>query len=146
VIAATGERDPAFPSWATADVHAFWNEHERHVGTSLYGRGMYETMRVWERDDWLTTEPAVVPDHPPARRAVTRSAADEVMLQRASRCAASGGVPLLGGESPECGPGRTLLEQGQDVLAVLMALREFIAYVRPPGSDHRKNQPPTLRE
>ena len=24
---------------------------------------MYETMRVWERDDWLTTEPAVVREY-----------------------------------------------------------------------------------
>ena len=45
------------------DVHAFWNEHERHIGTSLYGRRMYETMRVWESDDWLTTEPAVVREY-----------------------------------------------------------------------------------
>ncbi len=45
------------------DVHAFWNEHERHIGTSLYGRRMYETMRVWEDDDWLTDEPEVVRDY-----------------------------------------------------------------------------------
>ena len=45
------------------DVHAFWNEHERHIGTSLYGRRMYETMRVWENDDWLTDEPAVVREY-----------------------------------------------------------------------------------
>jgi dihydrofolate reductase len=41
------------------EVHAFWNEHERAVATSLYGRRMYETMRVWEDDDWLVGEPAV---------------------------------------------------------------------------------------
>ncbi len=51
--------------WSVPDeeVHAFWNEHERHIGTSLYGRRMYETMRVWENDDWLTTEPAVVREY-----------------------------------------------------------------------------------
>ncbi|GAA2723014.1 dihydrofolate reductase family protein [Cellulomonas aerilata] len=51
--------------WSEPDeeVHAFWNEHERQVGTSLYGRRMYETMRVWESDDWLTTEPAVVREY-----------------------------------------------------------------------------------
>ncbi|WP_206426015.1 dihydrofolate reductase family protein [Nakamurella antarctica] len=43
----------------TREVHAFWNEHERHIGTSLYGRRMYGTMRVWEDDDWLTDGPAV---------------------------------------------------------------------------------------
>lgn len=45
------------------DVHAFWNDHERHIGISLYGRRMYETMRVWERDDWLTGEPDVVREY-----------------------------------------------------------------------------------
>lgn len=51
--------------WSVPDeeVHAFWNEHERHIGTSLYGRRMYETMRVWERDDWLTNEPVVVREY-----------------------------------------------------------------------------------
>ena len=56
----TGSFDWSVPDH---DVHAFWNEHERHIGTSLYGRRMYETMRVWEDDDWLTTEPAVVREY-----------------------------------------------------------------------------------
>lgn len=51
--------------WSVPDeeVHAFWNEHERHIGTSLYGRRMYETMRVWEDDDWLADEPDVVREY-----------------------------------------------------------------------------------
>lgn len=51
--------------WSVPDeaVHAFWNDHERHIGTSLYGRRMYETMRVWEDDDWLTDEPPVVREY-----------------------------------------------------------------------------------
>ena len=51
--------------WSVPDeeVHAFWNEHERHIGTSLYGRRMYETMSIWESDDWLRTEPAVVREY-----------------------------------------------------------------------------------
>lgn len=51
--------------WSVPDeeVHAFWNEHERHIGTSLYGRRMYETMNVWESDDWLTDEPDVVREY-----------------------------------------------------------------------------------
>jgi len=34
--------------WSVPDeeVHAFWNEYERRIGTALYGRRMYETMRV----------------------------------------------------------------------------------------------------
>ncbi|HXT91688.1 MAG TPA: dihydrofolate reductase family protein [Trebonia sp.] len=36
--------------WAEPDeeVHAFVNEHERGIGTYLYGRRMYETMVGWE--------------------------------------------------------------------------------------------------
>ena len=51
--------------WSVPDdeVHAFWNEHERPIGTALYGRRMYETMRVWDSDDWLTDEPAVVREY-----------------------------------------------------------------------------------
>ncbi|MEW1958674.1 dihydrofolate reductase family protein [Kineococcus sp. NPDC059986] len=57
---ATGAFDWSVPD---EEVHAFWNDHERHVGTSLYGRRMYETMRVWEDDDWLEGEPAVVREY-----------------------------------------------------------------------------------
>ena len=51
--------------WSVPDdeVHAYWNEHERRIGTSLYGRRMYETMRVWEDDDWLADEPDVVREY-----------------------------------------------------------------------------------
>ena len=51
--------------WSVPDeeVHAFWNEHERGIGMSLYGRRMYETMRVWEGDDWLADQPAVVREY-----------------------------------------------------------------------------------
>ena len=56
----TGSFDWSVPDEA---VHAFWNEHERGIGTSLYGRRMYETMRVWEDDDWLAGEPAVVREY-----------------------------------------------------------------------------------
>jgi len=45
--------------WAHPDheVHAFANELERGIGTYLYGRRMYETMRVWE--DMDDDEPVV---------------------------------------------------------------------------------------
>jgi dihydrofolate reductase len=47
--------------WAAPDeeVHAFVNEVERPVGTYLYGRKMYETMRFWQDPD-----PAVVGQSP----------------------------------------------------------------------------------
>ncbi len=56
----SGAFDWSVPS---EQVHAFWNEHERQIGTSLYGRRMYEAMRVWQDDDWLTDEPAVVREY-----------------------------------------------------------------------------------
>ena len=42
--------------WAAPDeeVHAFVNDLERPVGTYLYGRRMYETMRYWETAHALT--------------------------------------------------------------------------------------------
>ena len=51
--------------WSAPDeaVHQFWNDHERGIGTSLYGRRMYETMRVWEDDDWLADEPPVIQEY-----------------------------------------------------------------------------------
>src|ERR1700733_3063265 len=41
--------------WAAPDeeVHAFVNDLERSVGTYLYGRRMYETMRHWETADMV---------------------------------------------------------------------------------------------
>lgn len=57
---ATGSFDWSVPD---EEVHSFWNEHERQIGTSLYGRRMYETMSVWENDDWLASEPAVVHEY-----------------------------------------------------------------------------------
>jgi len=32
------------------EVHAFWNDFLRPIGTYLYGRRLYETMAVWETD------------------------------------------------------------------------------------------------
>jgi dihydrofolate reductase len=47
--------------WSAPDeeVHAFINELVRPVGTHLYGRRMYEVMRVWE-------SPEALPDATPA--------------------------------------------------------------------------------
>jgi dihydrofolate reductase len=47
--------------WAAPDeeVHAFVNELERPVGTYLYGRRMYETMRYWETAHTLSGQSAV---------------------------------------------------------------------------------------
>ena len=47
--------------WAAPDeeVLAFVNERERPVGTYLYGRRMYETMRYWEPAHTLVGQPPV---------------------------------------------------------------------------------------
>jgi dihydrofolate reductase len=74
--------------WSEPDeeVHAFWNEHERRIGTSLYGRRMYETMRVREDDDRLSTAPAVVRDYAgiwrDADKVVYSSTLDDVSTAR----------------------------------------------------------------
>ena len=50
--------------WAAPDeeVFAFVNELERPVGTYLFGRRMYETMRSWETADTLGGQPPVALD------------------------------------------------------------------------------------
>lgn len=74
--------------WSVPDdeVHAFWNEHERGIGTSLYGRRMYEAMRVWEDDEWLTSEPDVVREYAEiwrdADKVVYSTTLDEVSTAR----------------------------------------------------------------
>jgi dihydrofolate reductase len=56
----TADADGRF-EWAAPDeeVHAFVNELERPVGTYLYGRRMYETMRYWETAHMVAGQPSV---------------------------------------------------------------------------------------
>ena len=44
--------------WAAPDeeVHTFFNELERPIGTHLYGRRMYEVMRYWQDPDDLDSQ------------------------------------------------------------------------------------------
>jgi dihydrofolate reductase len=51
--------------WAEPDpeVHRYVNEQEERVGTYLYGRRLYETMAIWQSDDWLAGEPEHVRDY-----------------------------------------------------------------------------------
>jgi dihydrofolate reductase len=60
----TADADGRF-EWAAPDeeVHAFVNELERPVGTYLYGRRMYETMRSWETAHTLAGQPPVALDY-----------------------------------------------------------------------------------
>ncbi len=58
----TGDFDWAVPD---EEVHAFINDVIRPAGTHLYGRKMYQTMRVWET-------PEVIPGPTPAIRDFAR--------------------------------------------------------------------------
>lgn len=53
---ASGKFDWAMPS---EEVHAFINERASAVTTEIYGRNLYETMKVWEDID-LTDQPGAV--------------------------------------------------------------------------------------
>ena len=50
--------------WAAPDeeVHTFFNDLERPVGTDLYGRRMYETMVYWETGGAGADQPSYVQD------------------------------------------------------------------------------------
>ncbi|HEY1238146.1 MAG TPA: dihydrofolate reductase family protein [Solirubrobacterales bacterium] len=50
--------------WARPDeeVHTFFNDLERSVGTYLYGRRMYETMRYWQDPPDVDQQPAYIHD------------------------------------------------------------------------------------
>jgi dihydrofolate reductase len=60
--------------WAMPDqeVHAFVNDLERDVGTHLYGRRMYEVMKVWESDEILAGQPAEMRDYAEVWRAAEK--------------------------------------------------------------------------
>lgn len=55
VADAGGGWDWAIPD---AEVHAYVNEHERPIGTYIYGRRMYEVLKAWDDDALLGDDPA----------------------------------------------------------------------------------------
>jgi dihydrofolate reductase len=60
--------------WAMPDeeVHAFVNDLERPLGTHLYGRGMYEVLKVWDGDEILQGQPEVMHDYAEIWRAAEK--------------------------------------------------------------------------
>lgn len=60
--------------WAAPDpeVHAFVNDLERSVGTYLYGRRMYETMRYWETFEVHDDQPSHARDYAALWRAADK--------------------------------------------------------------------------
>ena len=65
--------------WAAPDdeVHAFVNDLERPIGTYLYGRRMYDTMRFWETVSNGGDQPAAIRDFAEIWRA-----ADKIVYSR----------------------------------------------------------------
>jgi dihydrofolate reductase len=59
----TEDEDGKF-DWAKPDeeVHSFFNDLERPVGTYLYGRRMYETMIYWEAPEAIEGQPPHIRD------------------------------------------------------------------------------------
>jgi dihydrofolate reductase len=70
--------------WAApdAEVHVFVNELERPVGTHLYGRRMYETMRYWEDPPGLAEAAPHIQEY-----AAIWQAAEKVVYSRTLRSA-----------------------------------------------------------
>jgi dihydrofolate reductase len=54
---------PCSPGEPDEEVHAFANDLERSIGAHLYGRRMYEVMKVWEGDEILTDQPEVMREY-----------------------------------------------------------------------------------
>jgi dihydrofolate reductase len=77
--------------WAApdAEVHTFVNELERPVGTYLYGRRMYETMRYWEDPPALSEQPPYIRDY-----AAIWQAADKVVYSRTLQTVSTGRTRL----------------------------------------------------
>ena len=83
--------------WAAPDeqVHAFVNDHERAIGTYLYGRRLYQVMSFWESVD-TTGEPPVVADYAGIWRA-----ADKVVFSRTLQTVSTARTRLVRDFDPE---------------------------------------------
>ena len=60
--------------WAAPDeeVHRFVNDRERGIGTYLYGRRMYETMRYWQTPQAVEGQPPFIRDYAEIWRAADK--------------------------------------------------------------------------
>lgn len=65
--------------WAAPDeeLHAYYNDLERPIGTHLYGRAMYEVMRFWATPEAVDDQPSVMRDYAEIWRA-----ADKIVYSR----------------------------------------------------------------
>jgi dihydrofolate reductase len=84
--------------WARPDeeVHAFVNQLERPVGTHLYGRRMYEVMKVWESDEILAGQPSCMHEYAEIWRA-----AEKIVYSRSLEEVSTSRTKLEGSFDPE---------------------------------------------
>jgi len=72
--------------WAAPDeeVHTYVNDFERSIGTSLYGRRMYEVMQFWEDDENIEGEPPAMVDYAQIWRAADKIVYSTTLTEVAS--------------------------------------------------------------
>lgn len=75
-----------------ADLHAFFNDQERQLGTHLYGRRLFELMRYWETALDLPDRPEVEAEY-----AQIWQAADKVVYSRTLTEVTTARTELVGG-------------------------------------------------
>ena len=106
--------------WSVPDeeVHTFFNDLERPIGTYLYGRRMYEVMVYWETAHTLVDEPAFVRDF-----ADIWQAADKIVYSRTLETVSSARTRIERDFDPEAvrqmkaGAGRDITVAGPDLAA-----------------------------
>jgi dihydrofolate reductase len=106
--------------WAEPDeeVHTFFNDLERPVGTYLYGRRMYEVMVAWETVHTLADQPPFVQDF-----AKIWQAADKIVYSRTLETVASARTRIERDFNPEAvrqmkvSAGRDITVGGPDLAA-----------------------------
>jgi dihydrofolate reductase len=89
----SGEFDWAHPD---EEVHAFANDLARPIGTHLYGRGMWETMHVWQEMGTGEGDPAPIREFAELWRA-----AEKVVFSRTLAEVSTPRTRLLGEFEPE---------------------------------------------
>jgi dihydrofolate reductase len=84
--------------WAAPDeeVHRFINDLERPVGTHLYGRRMYETLKVWETDPTLSEQSSLLKDY-----ATIWQAAEKIVFSKTLKAAVTRKTRILRDFDPE---------------------------------------------
>jgi len=85
------EDDTGDIDWAEPDeeVFHFVNDLERPIGTYLYGRRMYETMRIWEDSEFAASQPPVAQEF-----AGIWQAADKIVFSTTLTTAATAGTRI----------------------------------------------------